>query len=96
MDAPDDGFAQARRIALGHEAEAATAPPGTWLLEEAYLKPFAGVRHAHYGAAAAIFVNTARGAGGHGCRAQRGAAWAISASRFSSTAMLAFCWSLIR
>jgi 2-methylcitrate dehydratase PrpD len=54
MDAPADGFAQARRIALGHETEAAVAPPGTWLLQDAYLKPFAGVRHAHYAAAAAI------------------------------------------
>jgi 2-methylcitrate dehydratase PrpD len=54
MDAPADGFAEARRIALGHETPAATEPPGAWLLEEAYLKPFAGVRHAHYAAAAAI------------------------------------------
>lgn len=54
MDAPAEGFAEARRIALGHETPAAATPPGTWLLEEAYLKPFAGVRHAHYGAAAAI------------------------------------------
>jgi 2-methylcitrate dehydratase PrpD len=54
MDAPADGFAQARTIALGHETPAATEPPGTWLLAEAYLKPYAGVRHAHYAAAAAI------------------------------------------
>jgi 2-methylcitrate dehydratase PrpD len=54
MDAPEAGFAEARRIALGHEAPAVTEPPGTWLLEEAYLKPFAGVRHAHYAAAAAL------------------------------------------
>jgi 2-methylcitrate dehydratase PrpD len=56
MDAPEDGFAQARRIALGHESEATTEPPGRWLLEEAYLKPFAGVRHAHYAAAAALML----------------------------------------
>jgi 2-methylcitrate dehydratase PrpD len=54
MEAPEGGFAEARRIALGHEAEAVMAPAGTWLLEDAYLKPFAGVRHAHYGAAAAL------------------------------------------
>jgi 2-methylcitrate dehydratase PrpD len=54
MDAPEDGFVQARRIALGHDDQAATTSPGTWLLEDAYLKPFAGVRHAHYAAAAAI------------------------------------------
>ncbi len=54
MDAPEGGFAEGRRIALGHEAPADVTPPGAWLLEDAYLKPFAGVRHAHYGAAAAI------------------------------------------
>lgn len=30
------------------------APPGDWLIAEAYLKPYAAVRHVHYGAAAAI------------------------------------------
>ncbi|MBU8538371.1 MmgE/PrpD family protein [Falsiroseomonas tokyonensis] len=54
MDAPEAGFAEARRLALGHETEALVAPPGTWLIEEAYQKPYAGVRHAHYAAAAAI------------------------------------------
>jgi 2-methylcitrate dehydratase PrpD len=54
MDAPEAGFAEARRIALGLDAPAAMHPPGDWLLEEAYLKPFAGVRHAHYAAAAAL------------------------------------------
>jgi len=29
------------------------APPGEWLLLETYLKPYAAVRHVHYGAAAA-------------------------------------------
>jgi 2-methylcitrate dehydratase PrpD len=54
MDAPEGGFDAARRIALGLDAPAAMAPPGTWLLLEAYQKPFAGVRHAHYPAAAAL------------------------------------------
>ena len=54
MDAPVAGFEEGRRIALGLEAPAPVTPPGEWLLEAAYLKPFAGVRHAHYGAAAAI------------------------------------------
>jgi 2-methylcitrate dehydratase PrpD len=54
MDAPEQGFAEARRIALGHADAAAMASPGTWLIEEAYQKPFAGVRHAHYAAAAAL------------------------------------------
>ena len=30
------------------------SPPGAWLILESYLKPFAAVRHVHYGAAAAI------------------------------------------
>jgi 2-methylcitrate dehydratase PrpD len=54
MDAPEQGFAEARRIALALDAPGACAPPGEWLIGEAYLKPFAGVRHAHYAAAAAL------------------------------------------
>ncbi|MCA3278461.1 MAG: MmgE/PrpD family protein [Roseomonas sp.] len=54
MDAPADGLAEARRIALGHETPALRAPAGEWLIAEAYIKPFAGVRHAHYAAAAAL------------------------------------------
>ena len=53
-DAPRGGFAEARRLALLHEGEPSRSPAGTWLLLEAYLKPYAGVRHAHYAAAAAI------------------------------------------
>ncbi|GGG46164.1 hypothetical protein GCM10010964_36890 [Caldovatus sediminis] len=54
LDAPAEGFAEARRLALGLDAPGASAPPGEWLVAEAYLKPFAGVRHAHYAAAAAL------------------------------------------
>ncbi|NKC31713.1 MmgE/PrpD family protein [Falsiroseomonas selenitidurans] len=54
MDAPREGFAEARRIALGHESPAVTAPAGTFLLLESYQKPHAGVRHAHYAAEAAL------------------------------------------
>jgi 2-methylcitrate dehydratase PrpD len=54
MEAPSDGFAQGRRIALGAVDAGGRAPAGEWLLEEGYVKPYAGVRHAHYGAAAAI------------------------------------------
>ncbi|MGI9128734.1 MAG: MmgE/PrpD family protein [Roseomonas sp.] len=54
MDAPEDGLAEARRIALLHEAPATRAPAGEWLIEQAYIKPFAGVRHAHYAATAAL------------------------------------------
>jgi 2-methylcitrate dehydratase PrpD len=61
MDAPAGGFAQARSLALGLDQEAVVTPPGQWLLEEAYIKPFAGVRHAHYAAAAALEVRAALG-----------------------------------
>lgn len=53
-DAPADGLAEARRIALLKDDAPARAPAGEWLMLEAYLKPYAGVRHAHYAAAAAI------------------------------------------
>lgn len=54
MDAPVDGFATARKVVLGREDEAETAAVHRWLVAEAYIKPFAGVRHAHYAAAAAV------------------------------------------
>jgi len=38
----------------GLPRDPALAPPGEWLILEGYLKPFAAVRHVHYGAAAAI------------------------------------------
>jgi 2-methylcitrate dehydratase PrpD len=59
MDAPANGLAEARRIALLHEAPASRAPAGEWLIAEAYIKPFAGVRHAHYAAAAALELRAA-------------------------------------
>ncbi|WP_144186766.1 MmgE/PrpD family protein [Elioraea rosea] len=54
MDAPKEGFAAGRKAVLGRDDAPATAEPGRWLLAEAYIKPYAGVRHAHYAAAAAI------------------------------------------
>jgi len=59
MDAPADGLAEARRLALLHEAPALRAASGEWLIAEAYIKPFAGVRHAHYAAAAALALRAA-------------------------------------
>ena len=42
-------------LALGGDPTTKTmAPPGEWLIEQGYLKPFAAVRHVHYGAQAAI------------------------------------------
>ncbi len=54
MDAPAEGFDITRALALGLEDPASMTPPGTWLLAEAYTKAYAGVRHAHYGASAAV------------------------------------------
>ena len=59
MDAPSDGLAEARRIALLHETPAMRAPACEWLIGQAYIKPFAGVRHAHYAAAAALELRAA-------------------------------------
>jgi 2-methylcitrate dehydratase PrpD len=59
MDAPKDGLAEARRIALLQETPAMRAPAGEWLIGQAYIKPFAGVRHAHYAAAAALELRPA-------------------------------------
>ncbi|MBP0466836.1 MmgE/PrpD family protein [Roseomonas sp. PWR1] len=61
MDAPEDGFAEARALALGLDAPARVAECDRFLIEEAYLKPFAGVRHAHYAAAAALALRDAVG-----------------------------------
>lgn len=53
-EAPAGGLAEARRLALLHDSPPSRTPAGRWLIADAYLKPFAGVRHAHYAAAAAI------------------------------------------
>ncbi len=63
MDAPESGFHEARQVALGHAVPAVVTPDGTWLIEEAYIKPFAGVRHAHYAAAAALQLRSGLAAG---------------------------------
>ncbi len=54
--APAGGLAEARRLALLADPATAAArtPAGRWLILEAYIKPFAAVRHAHYAASAAI------------------------------------------
>jgi 2-methylcitrate dehydratase PrpD len=59
MDAPAEGLALGRTIALGATEPGARAPTGEWLLAEGYVKPFAGVRHAHYGACAALALRPA-------------------------------------
>lgn len=55
MEAPPDALSEYARIALGIDpASARLAPAGEFLIAESYLKPFAAVRHVHYGASAAM------------------------------------------
>jgi 2-methylcitrate dehydratase PrpD len=50
-----DVFAQ---LALADAPEGQWPAQGTWLIEQSYWKPFAAVRHVHYGAQAAITMRT--------------------------------------
>jgi 2-methylcitrate dehydratase PrpD len=59
--AADAGFAmprgaldEARRRILQAKSDAHATPAGAWTLLDGYLKPFAGVRHSHYGVEAAL------------------------------------------
>jgi 2-methylcitrate dehydratase PrpD len=52
--APTDALAEARRLALGLDPPAVV--PDRALILDAYIKPFAAVRHVHYAAAAALAV----------------------------------------
>jgi 2-methylcitrate dehydratase PrpD len=60
IGAPTGAVAEARRIVFGAEAAApALADPSLSLIDEGYLKPYAAVRHVHYGAAAAAALRPA-------------------------------------
>jgi 2-methylcitrate dehydratase PrpD len=54
IPAPPDALAEARRLALGREDALPEVPARRALILDAYLKPFAAVRHVHYAAAAAL------------------------------------------
>lgn len=54
MKAPEGSLDEARRLALLKDTPPVRAAAGAWLILDAYIKPFAAVRHAHYAAAAAI------------------------------------------
>jgi 2-methylcitrate dehydratase PrpD len=62
VTAPAEAIATQRRLALGRDDDVALAPPGQFVILEGYLKAFAGVRHAHYGAACARAWRAATGA----------------------------------
>lgn len=62
LDAPGDALDEARLVVAPKKDEPAVyTGPGRWLLSEGYLKPFAGVRHTHYGAAAALRLHPSVG-----------------------------------
>lgn len=54
MSGPSGAAEQARKVVLGLEGVAEVAPPEHFLLLDGYLKPFAAVRHVHYGVTAAL------------------------------------------
>jgi 2-methylcitrate dehydratase PrpD len=56
FSAPAGALDEVRTRVLGAApgVEAALAPAGVWLISDAYLKPYAAVRHVHYGVAAAL------------------------------------------
>ncbi|MDQ8727510.1 MmgE/PrpD family protein [Bradyrhizobium sp. LHD-71] len=56
FDAPADALEEARFRVLQAAQPAQVAPAGEWTIRDGYLKPFAGVRHTHYGVEAALRI----------------------------------------
>jgi 2-methylcitrate dehydratase PrpD len=54
FEMPRDAFEEARRRVLRATDAASVTPAGEWTILAGYLKPFAGVRHTHYGVEAAL------------------------------------------
>ncbi len=54
VTAPIGGADGYQELALGGGDDHFIAPPSEWLILQGYLKPFAAVRHVHYGAQAAL------------------------------------------
>lgn len=54
FDMPKDAFEEGRRRILGAPSATSATPSGQWTILAGYLKPFAGVRHTHYGVEAAL------------------------------------------
>jgi 2-methylcitrate dehydratase PrpD len=54
FDMPEDAFEEARRRVLRATGPASATPSGEWTILKGYLKPFAGVRHSHYGVEVAL------------------------------------------
>jgi 2-methylcitrate dehydratase PrpD len=58
MPAPSGALREGRRVVLGLDDAAEIVGTDRWLITEGYLKPFAAVRHVHYGAAAALALRS--------------------------------------
>jgi 2-methylcitrate dehydratase PrpD len=56
FDAPAGALEESRRRVLQATRPAQITPAGEWTIRDGYLKPFAGVRHTHYGVAAALRI----------------------------------------
>ena len=54
FDMPHGSFEEGRRRVLRATGPASATPAGQWTILNGYLKPFAGVRHTHYGVEAAL------------------------------------------
>jgi 2-methylcitrate dehydratase PrpD len=54
FDMPHGALEEARRRVLQAAAPANVTAPGHWMILDGYLKPFAAVRHTHYGVEAAL------------------------------------------
>ncbi len=54
FDMPRGALEEGRRRILRATHDAQSAPAGQWTIRDGYLKPFAAVRHTHYGAEAAL------------------------------------------
>jgi len=54
FEMPHGAFDEARRRVLRAAEPASATPAGQWTILAGYLKPFAGVRHTHYGVEAAL------------------------------------------
>lgn len=54
IEAPPGALDDVAGILFEREPDRALAAAGTWLIAEGYFKPFAAVRHVHYGAQAAL------------------------------------------
>jgi 2-methylcitrate dehydratase PrpD len=54
FDTPSGALEEGRRRVLQATQPAQVAPSGEWTIRDGYLKPFAGVRHTHYGVEAAL------------------------------------------